>query len=128
MTRIYLDASALVKLTVAENGSEAVLRMVDAASRVITSVLALVEVRRAVLRVDPDADPWAVLGRCTIMDLDPEIIESAATLAPRDLRSLDAIHVASALSVASDLDAFVTFDHRQAAAAKAAGLPVEVPA
>jgi len=128
VTRIYLDASALVKLAVAESGSEAVLRMVDAASRVITSVLALVEVRRAVLRVDPDADPWAVLGRCTIIDLDPEIIEAAATLAPRELRSLDAIHVTSALAIASDLDAFVTFDHRQAAAAQAAGLPVEVPA
>ena len=125
MTVLYLDASALVKLAIAEPGADELTALVNEASEIVTSAVALVELRRALARSAPEFDPDIIIERCTVIDLDPTIIRQAGILPPT-LRSLDAIHVASALAVASDLDAFVTFDERQAAAAAAAGLPVEI--
>ena len=127
MSVMYLDASALVRLAIAEPGADEVAALVNAASEIVTSAVALVEVRRALARSAPGYDPDIITGRCTVIDLDPGIIRQAGLLAPATLRSLDAIHVASALTVAADLDAFVTCDKRQASAAVAAGLPVQVP-
>lgn len=126
MTVLYLDASALVKLAIAEPGADELTALVNEASEIVTSAVALVELRRALARSAPEFDPDIIIERCTVIDLDPTIIRQAGILPPPTLRSLDAIHVASALAVASDLDAFVTFDERQAAAAAAAGLPVEI--
>ncbi len=124
---LYLDASALVKLVLAEHGSDDVLRRVDAASEIATSAVALVEIRRALRRVDPGRDPAEVTDRCITVNLDQAIIDAAGDLAPASLRALDAIHVATAMAIGPELDAFVTFDRRQAAAAAAVGLPVDVP-
>ena len=124
---LYLDASALVKLVLAEHGSDDVLRRVDAASEIATSAVALVEIRRALRRVDPGRDPAEVTDRCITVNLDQAIIDAAGALAPARLRALDALHVATAMAIGPELDAFVTFDRRQAAAAAAVGLPVDVP-
>ncbi len=62
-----------------------------------------------------------------LLAVDMEIPERAAGLEPPELRTLDAIHPASALSLGSDLLAFVTYDDRQLAAARKAGLPVTSP-
>lgn len=59
--------------------------------------------------------------------MDPAILDAAAGLKPPDFRTLDAIHVASALSLGDDPHAFVTYDDRQAAAARKGGLRVEAP-
>ena len=126
MTVLYLDASALVKLAIAEPGADGLTALVNEASEIVTSAVALVALGRALARSAPEFDPDIIIGRCTVINLDPTIIRQAGILPPPTLRSLDAIHVASALAVASDLDAFVTFDERQAAAAAAAGLPVEI--
>ncbi|MCJ7709269.1 MAG: type II toxin-antitoxin system VapC family toxin [Chloroflexi bacterium] len=125
---MYLDASALVRLAILEPGADELAALVNTASEIVTSSVALVEVRRALARSEPDYDPEIITGRCTVIDLDPGIIRQAGLLAPPTLRSLDAIHVASALAIAKDLDAFVTCDQRQASAAVAAGLPVRDPA
>jgi predicted nucleic acid-binding protein len=125
---LYVDASALVRLAVDEPGADDLARLLQAATEIITSAVALVEVRRALARRLPDYDPDDILDRCTVIALDASVIARAGLLAPASLRSLDAIHVASALTIAEDLDAFVTCDQRQASAAVAAGLPVQVPA
>jgi predicted nucleic acid-binding protein len=62
------------------------------------------------------------------IELDADIAARASGLHPPRLRSLDAVHLASALTLEPELDAFVTYDDRQAAAARGAGLVVESPA
>lgn len=127
MRVLYVDSSALVRLAVDEAGADAVGAVVTGDAELVTSAVALVEVRRALVRVAPGFDPDDILDRCIVIGLDPDVIARAGALEPASLRSLDAIHVASALSIAADLDAFVTCDQRQASAAMAAGLPVQVP-
>jgi predicted nucleic acid-binding protein len=68
-----------------------------------------------------------VLDGVALLGLDQEILEKAAGLAPAELRTLDAIHIASALALGKDLLAFVTYDERQLAAARNAGLPLVRP-
>ncbi len=125
---LYLDSSALVKLIVREPESEALRRHVAASSQV-TSVLALVEVRRSVSRRTPAADErtTAVLARPALMPLSNAVVDRAARLRPLEVRTPDAIHLASALVLAEELEGFVTYDLRQAEAAEALGLPVVAP-
>jgi len=127
MSVFYVDSSALVRLATDEPGAEAVSALISHDAEIMTSSVALVEVRRALGRIAPGYDPDDVLDQCIVIALDAGVIARAGVLAPATLRSLDAIHVASALTVAADLDAFVTCDQRQASAAVAAGLPVQVP-
>ncbi len=133
MSACYLDASALVKLATPEAETDA-LRAYCATHDVrITNRVATVEVRRALLRrgvesaalADSVAEVFAGLG---IAELDAGIADDAGRLGPASLRSLDAIHLASALALGDELDAFVTYDVRQADAARAAGLEVIAPA
>lgn len=124
MSVVYVDSSALVRLATDEPGVEAVSALITDDAEIVTSAVALVEVRRALARVAPGYDPDDVLDQCIVIGLDPDVIAHAGLLEPASLRSLDAIHIASALSIAADLDAFVTCDRRQASAAMAAGPPV----
>ena len=96
----------------------------------LTSRVATVEVARAVARHRAPAlgllrTAFAGVG---LIELNPEIAAAAGSLAPETLRTLDAIHVASALSLSGDLAAFVSYDARQTKAAAAAGLRVASPA
>ena len=126
MSILYVDSSALVRLATDEPGAEAVSALISDDAEIVTSAVGLVEVRRALARVAPAYDPDDVLDQCIVIPLDASVIARAGVLEPASLRSLDAIHVASALTIAGDLDAFVTCDQRQASAAVAAGLPVSV--
>jgi predicted nucleic acid-binding protein len=128
---VYFDASALVKIVVREKGSEALRAFVAAHPVRVTSAVSVTEVRRAIGRL-PGRHTLAdrarlVLDGMAILAVDMEILERAARLEPPELRTLDALHVASALSLGSDLLAFVTYDHRQRAAARKAGLSVMTP-
>lgn len=93
----------------------------------VTSRVAVVEVTKAVSRGNPGADPQPVLSRFLFIDLDPDLARIAGATGGVGLRALDAIHVASALRVAHEIEAFVTYDSRQASAAAAAGLRVLGP-
>lgn len=88
------------------------------------------EVLRAVRRVD--ADPMdraqAVLRTMDIVPLDRAHLRRAALIAPAHLRTLDAIHVVSAIDLGERLHGFVTYDDRQAQAAREHGMRVESPA
>ena len=130
-TLVYLDSSALVKLVVREEGTDALRAWLSLHAAVVSSALAVAEVRRAIGRISARrslADrARLVLDGVALLAVDVAVLESAAGLKPPELRTLDAIHVASALSLGADLLAFVTYDERQASAAKRAGLPVETP-
>lgn len=131
--RAYADSSALVKLVLSEPESAALSRFLKGRGRTLTSRLATVEVSRAVVRSAGKSPQQAsVLAslweRVDIAELDPRISVVAAGLEPVGLRSLDAIHLASALAIVDELDAFITYDVRLADAARAHGLTVLAPA
>lgn len=124
----YLDASAIVKLIADEPGTESMLRWYVESDRIVTNRIGVIETRRAVERRDHDpARLAAVLARLDVIEIDAQIGSRAADLRPASLRTLDAIHIASAL-VIGEIDAFVTYDDRQAEAARLVGLPVIRPA
>ena len=133
MSLCYLDASALVKLATPEQETAALrMYLADFTARV-TSRVALVEVPRALTR--RAAETRAVVGAFAaafeafeIVELDQFVVATAAGLSPVGLRSLDAIHLASAMTVRGELAAFVTYDVRLADAARLAGLTVTAPA
>jgi len=130
----YLDSSAVVKLVLPEPESEALAGYLRVQRpRVVSTVLAAVEVPRAVERAEP-VDPVAtgerlraVLGEMTLVDLTLELADQAAALPPPEFRAADAVHLATALALGDDLSAFVAYDRRLRVAAGAAGLPVAVP-
>lgn len=130
-TLAYLDSSALVKLVVREAGTDALRAWLEGRPEVVSSALAVTEVRRAIGRLSRRRSlsdrARLVLDGVALLAVDIPVLEAAAGLGPAALRTLDAIHVASALSLGGDLRAFVTYDERQASAARKAGLPVETP-
>lgn len=126
----YFDTSALVKLVVAEAETGALRVWIAAADRApVACDLVRAELLRAIRRVAPDrlVDARAVLDDVTMYQLSPAIFEEAARLDPPELRSLDAIHLASALDLGDDLEGIVTYDERLAAAAAANGIRVFAP-
>jgi uncharacterized protein len=130
-TRItYLDSSAVVKLATRERETGALRRFIHRRPIVASSALARTEVLRALRPLGPVALRRArmVLGRLRLIRLDDVLLESAALLDPMSLRTLDAIHLATVLGFADDLEAVVTYDARMRSAAVALGLPVVGPA
>jgi uncharacterized protein len=127
---VYVDASALVKLLVEETESAALRLYLSADATVITSRLSAVEVRRAIARTTYATllDPEPLLASVGYVELDSTVSRVAGELPPPVLGSLDAIHLASALALNSQLDAFVTYDSRLAEAARSHGLPAASPA
>lgn len=129
MTRSYVDASALVKVVLDEAESAAMRLWYVESDEVVTSVVGVIETRRAIGRSAFDAGHLeSILRSVGAIRLDPMIARSASALAPPSLRTLDAIHLATAMALGGDLDAFVTYDDRLAEAARAIGLPVVRPA
>lgn len=135
MALFYLDASALVKLVRTEPGSPA-LRTFLASADLVSSELALTEVPRAIRRAVAD-DPrlpskplialaGEVLDAVALLPLDRTLLAAAGALNEPALRVLDAIHVASAAAL-SPIDGFVSYDERQSAAARLAGLRTIAP-
>ena len=94
-----------------------------------SSELAKVEVRRSIRRLDSDALPAAraLIGDLHLIPLSSRIVDEAASLGDPLLRSLDALHLASALSVAHALTAFIAYDRRLTAAAAAVSLRTVAP-
>ncbi len=128
---IYLDSSAVVKLAHAEVGSAALRDWLDDRSETgwTGSVLVEIESFRALARHAPSAVPrlHPVLDLIELIDVEPRVRILAQTVRSATVRSLDAIHLATALRLGSRLTSFVTYDKRLAEAAAAAGLTVDVP-
>ena len=136
MALFYTDASALVKLLREEPESPA-LRAFLAGADLLCSELVLAEVPRAIRRAaadDPRLPRDVLLARAAelldalaLLPLDRDLLAAAGALDEPALRTLDAIHVIAAIDL-SPIDAFVTYDERQGATARLAGLRTMSPA
>jgi uncharacterized protein len=128
---IYLDTSAFVKLIRGERETPALQGFLTEhpGTPVVSSALLVVETRRAVLREAPGelARADLLLTRIDQVDITNAVLEAASRLPDPTLRSLDAIHLATALQLGRDLEALVTYDGRLAAAAGRQRLPVLTP-
>ncbi|SEL95336.1 PIN domain-containing protein [Blastococcus sp. DSM 46786] len=128
---IYLDSSAILKLVRAEEHSAALAAWLTDRPDVplVSSALAPVEVLRSCRRIDPRLGEQgrAVLAVLDLVPLDDHVLTAAAELPEPSLRSLDALHLASALALDPDLETFVAYDARLLEAAAAAGLDVSQP-
>ena len=128
MSLVYADSSALIKLVIRERES-AVLKRWLTGKRIVSSRIAELEVSRGARRSGREPRPSVeeLLGEIDLIELDDRVVSRAVRLDPPELRSLDALHLATALSIADDLDGFVTYDRQLGRAASAAGLSVASP-
>ncbi len=132
---IYVDSSAIVKLVIKEAETAALQQWLGATpDPLVSSVLAKVEVRQVCRRVPDSAQAQAadlaavqVLQSVNFVPLSTDIIESASTLNLPGLRSLDALHLATALAVRQDITVVLTYDDRLGRAAAASGFAIEAP-
>lgn len=132
MSVLYLDASAIVKMIIREPESDALRGELDRWTELASSVVSRVEVPRAVRRIMaghdwPEEEAGAALDGIAYLDIDLALAREAARLDPMELRSLDAIHIASAISLGADLGAISTYDVRLAEAARHRGIEVVSP-
>ena len=125
----YIDSSAIVKLAIREPESTALRRHVRR-RRLVVSALARTEVARALLPLGPEAvrRGLGVLARIDLIRINDRLLDSAGSILPLDLRSLDAIHLATAHHLGADLSQIITYDERMAAAAATYGWTVVAPA
>jgi uncharacterized protein len=118
-----------VKLIVEEPESKALERHLEGGPLLATSRIALVEVRRATALANPaqevQAEAERLLSSCMLVDVTDGLLRSAAALASGTVRTLDAVHLASALKVAPD--ELIAYDRRLLAAAAEHGLVISSP-
>jgi uncharacterized protein len=129
MAATYLDSSAIAKLAVREAESLALRQYLRRRRPLVSSSLARTEVLRALL---PGGDDAVAAGRKALTRLDlvrvsNRVLDEAAALLPAEIRSLDAIHLATAGRLGQDLGAIITYDDRVAEAAEQIGHRVVVP-
>jgi len=130
VSAIYLDASAFLKLVVEEDESNALRDFMGAEhGRYVSSALLRTEALRAGTRHGPEALGAArdALQRIDLVAIDDRILDAAGHLHPDVLRSLDAIHVATALALGDDLDVVVTYDRRMIEDSSLMGIPTATP-
>lgn len=129
MAATYVDSSALVKLAVKERKSAAPRRYLRRRRPLVSSALARTEVLRALLLEGGEglARGRAVLDPVDLIRINDRILDAAATLLPADVRSLDAIHLATARQLATDLGPIVTYDERMRNAATELGIRTAAP-
>jgi predicted nucleic acid-binding protein len=125
----YLDSSAIVKLVVREPESTALRRYLRGKRPLVSSALARTEVARALLPFGREAVERGddVLSRLDLVRVNDRVLTAAGALSPPELRSLDAIHLATAQQLGSDLVRICTYDDRMALAAKDLGWTVVAP-
>ena len=125
----YVDSSALVKLVIAEPESAALRTELARWDRQVSRALARVEVVRACARVDAKTRGTAeqVIRALDLIAADDALLDEAARLAPAELRSLDAIHLASALLLGDALGVAIAYDERLLHELDAAGLATAAP-
>jgi predicted nucleic acid-binding protein len=129
---IYLDSSALLKLLFQEPESEALSSWLSARADLpkLTSQVSVIEVVRVCRRVDADVEPAArrLLAGLDLVPISTAVVEWATHVGSTSLRSLDAIQLATALTLAADLLAVIGYDRRLLEAAESERLPVASPA
>ena len=127
MTVLYLDSSAIAKLAFEEDGSDILAEYIESCD-VVSSDVALTEVTRTARRIASEI-PANALGdllektmiameEMMLIMVETRTLVRAGAIEGSFLRSIDAIHIATAQGL-GDVDVFVTYDERQAAAAAA---------
>jgi uncharacterized protein len=125
---VYLDSSAFVKLVLAEPETPALVAALHGVVRLVASEILEVEALRATRRGGgPTKAAHAQLAGVRLLPLSGEVRARASELEPPSMRSLDAIHLATALELGSRLDAVFSYDARLSLAAREAGLDVHAP-
>jgi uncharacterized protein len=129
---IYLDTSALLKLVKDDEAEGPALRAhleATAEPRLVSSTLLAVEARRSMLRIRPEglSKVDLVLAAVAQISISDAVIESASRLPDPLLRSLGAIHLATALLIRDDIETVLTYDVRLRGAAEAHGLLTAAP-
>jgi predicted nucleic acid-binding protein len=129
MAVTYLDSSAIVKLVVREPASEGLRRYLRNRRPLLSSALARTEVLRALLGLGEEAVGRGrdVLARIDLVRVNDRVLNAAASLLPEQVRSLDAIHLATAGQLGTDLASVVTYDDRMAVVARDLGYRVAQP-
>lgn len=130
MSAVYLDSSAFVKLVVEETESvPARTFLANRDARRVSSALLRTESLRAVRHLGPDALATVREGlrRVDLIGIDDRILDAAGLLEPHVLRTLDAIHLATAMAVGDDLEVIVTYDERMVDAARLLGMSTATP-
>lgn len=130
MSAVYLDSSAFVKLAVEEpETAELRKHLAERDSRRVSSALLRTESLRAVRHLGSEALATVREGlrRIDLVAIDDRILDAAGTLEPRVLRTLDAIHLATAMAIGDDLELIVTYDERMIEAARLLGLSTATP-
>jgi len=127
---LYLDSSAIVKLVVPEPETKALRELLRSWPDRVSSVVARIEVERVARRIGGGTVRRArsVLSRIPLVYLDEDIVQRAAALGPPELRTLDAIHLATAISLGGDLGALCAYDVRIGGAAVSKTIEVLAPA
>jgi predicted nucleic acid-binding protein len=125
----YIDSSAIVKLVVAEPESAALRRYLRRRRPLVTSALARTEVARALLPLGTTAVRRGldVLSRLEMLRLSDRILADAGAILPAELRTLDAIHLATMRQLGVSLSRVVTYDGRLSSAAAGLGFTVVAP-
>jgi len=126
---LYLDSSAIVKIAVREPESDALGRYLSWRRTLVTSALARTEVARALLPLGPAAVSRGLeaLSRLELIRVSDRILADAGSILPTELRSLDAIHLATMRQLGASLARVVTYDDRMSRAAEAMGFSVATP-
>lgn len=130
MTFAYLDASAIVKLVVAEAETSALERDLAERPGLVTSRLGAAELLRAAGRASTRRvlqQVEEVLQSFVLLEVTPAILDRAGRLRPWTLRTLDAIHLSTAAGLDLSGLEFITYDARLAEAAAQHGLRVRRP-
>jgi predicted nucleic acid-binding protein len=119
-----------VKLPLEEDGHEALRRELRGWEGFVSSALLSVEAIRACARYGSQFAVAAseALETVSLVPIDDRVLERAARLERPELRTLDALHLATALSLGEEIGVILTYDDRLAGAARAAGLTVRSPA
>jgi predicted nucleic acid-binding protein len=128
-THAYVDTSAFVKLVLGEGEAPALRTELAQWEGAVASRLLRTEAIRACARYGRTFADLAreALSAVALMPLDDAVLDAAATVEPPELCALDALHLATALSIEDDLGAMLVYDVRLASAAEQAGLRVLSP-
>ncbi len=126
---VYIDSSAFMKLVIEEPETIALRRYLRSRSLMVAAALLRTEVLRASMRISQAhvANARQLLPDVALIDVDRSVLERAGGLTPVEMWSLDAIHIAAALSLGDDVSAFLTYDRRMLEAAREWGLAVASP-
>jgi predicted nucleic acid-binding protein len=131
-TRIYVDTSAVAKLFIAEQETPDLRQWLanQPDPRLVSSALLGVELIRLLELMSPAAVPTAeqfLANDIDIVEITPPVLADAASVPPPRLRTLDAIHLATALDLDESVDVLLTYDKLLVAASRGAGLTVAAP-